>query len=728
MKEKDLEAEAAPKKIEIVSSFFNKLYRILNLIISKWWVLLLCIAASIGARLTFEAYSPPSFESTGRMIVGNRSSLPDGGGYSEEMNNFYGTQRSLMQSETVSNRVMAFLETNSPNLKPCPTKLNVKVTAKTSIFNLQLTSQNAEYSERFLGSLMTNYMLLKQEMRDRSAVKRQEALSSEITSVQNEIDRCKANLATFESTNSLTFLQERAASMANYLTELTRQVSNDKSELELLQKLSFDENVDRQLSLTQRSMENSAVETKDVRSSATQVPVSSEAGSVRQDTTSRANADFMSTTGEYLKAKQDIALSEQKYKDWSRYFKSKHPTMQALADEISRKKQLLDVFKGQSQEQLKSLQHALELKIENTGKQIHEWETNSQNISKKLSEYQTLKEAIGLAQTKYERMSGVALTLETDRSLSQDSVGILEPASPGVLVKLHTGRWIAIAGVLGLLLGIGILLAFDSLDDRPTSLAELQDVLDEEVLGQIPKVRTHGQADPELLKENDDRHGLMEAYRNLRSSIMFLRTPEKNPHILLVTSAIPSDGKSMTSANLAIVLARAGSKVLLVDADLRRGVMHRRFHVEAENGRSPKGFSEVLSETCKWTDVLIQTSTPNLTLIARGSTKHHPGDLFVSASKDNFLKDIAGKYDYIVFDTAPVMAADDVSNLAPYVDGVIMVVRANHTSGRVARAAREILARGKANILGVVFNSVRTHNSDYYYYHYKDYYGKNPTN
>lgn len=727
MKEKDLEAEAAPKRIEIVSSFFNKLYRILNLVISKWWILVLCIAVCIGARLAYETYSLPTYESTGRMIVGSRSSLPGGGGYSEEMNNFYGTQRSLMQSETVSNRVMSFLETNFPTLKPTPVKLNVKVTPKTSIFNLQLISENAEYSEHFLGSLMTNYMLLKQEMRDRPAVSQKRALSTDITNVQSEIDQCKSNLVTFESTNSLTFLQERAASMANYLTELTRQVSDDRSELELLQKLSFDENVDRQLSLTQKSMENSMVETKDVRTSASQVPVSNDAMG-KQDSARRASADFMSTTGEYLKAKQDIALSEQKYKEWSSYFKPKHPAMQALADEIRRKKQLLEVFKGQSQEQLKSLQHALTLKIENTTNQIHEWEINSQDISKKLSEYQTLKEAISLAQTKYERMSSLALTLETDRSLAQDSVGILETASPGILVKLHTGRWIVIAGVLGLLLGIGILLAFDSLDDRPTSLAELQEVLDEEVLGQIPKVRTRGQTDPELLKENDERHGLMEAYRNLRSSLMFLRTPEKNPRILLVTSAIPSDGKSMTSANLAIVLARAGSKVLLVDADLRRGVMHRRFHVETENGRSPKGFSEVLSDMCQWKDVLIQTSTPNLTLIPRGSTKHHPGDLFVSASKDKFLKDIVGKYDYVVFDTAPVMAADDVSNLAPYVDGVIMVVRANHTSGRVARAAREILARGKANILGVVFNSVRTHNSDYYYYHYKDYYGKNPTN
>jgi capsular exopolysaccharide synthesis family protein len=175
----------------------------------------------------------------------------------------------------------------------------------------------------------------------------------------------------------------------------------------------------------------------------------------------------------------------------------------------------------------------------------------------------------------------------------------------------------------------------------------------------------------------------------------------------------------MTSANLAITLARSGGRVLLVDADLRRGVMHERF-----NCTHKPGFSEVLMGQATWTEATLQTETPGLTLMPRGSTTRHPGELFVTGAKDKFLADIAGKYDYIIFDTAPVMAADDVSNLAPYVDGVIMVVRANHTSGRVARAALDILYQRKTNLLGVVFNAVRTRSSEYYYYHYKDYYAK----
>jgi Mrp family chromosome partitioning ATPase len=104
----------------------------------------------------------------------------------------------------------------------------------------------------------------------------------------------------------------------------------------------------------------------------------------------------------------------------------------------------------------------------------------------------------------------------------------------------------------------------------------------------------------------------------------------------------------------------------------------------------------------------------------------HPGELFVKSIKQQFLKEAGGKYDYILLDSSPVMAADDVSNLAPYVDGVLMVIRANYTSGRVARAALDLLYLRKAKVLGIVFNGISSTGGDYYYYKYKEYYAKTP--
>jgi len=158
-----------------------------------------------------------------------------------------------------------------------------------------------------------------------------------------------------------------------------------------------------------------------------------------------------------------------------------------------------------------------------------------------------------------------------------------------------------------------------------------------------------------------------------------------------------------------------------VDADLRRGRIHKQFEVPA----SP-GLSEVLAEQQAWPTVVTQNSVPNLYFVSRGTSPRHPGELFVKSIKQQFLKEAGGKYDFVLLDSPPVMAADDVSNIAPHVDGVLMVIRANYTSGRVARAALDLLYLRKANVLGIVFNGVRSHGGDYYYYKYKEYYASTP--
>jgi capsular exopolysaccharide synthesis family protein len=272
-----------------------------------------------------------------------------------------------------------------------------------------------------------------------------------------------------------------------------------------------------------------------------------------------------------------------------------------------------------------------------------------------------------------------------------------------------------------LILGAGILLFLNRLDDRPSSFTELEELFDEPVLGQIPLVKTKSKnAAVPILQINDDRHALVEAYRNLRSALVFKDSSHNRPKSIVITSAIPNDGKSMTAANLAITLAQAGSRVLLVDGDLRRGVMHELFSAAA----SP-GLTEVLSERCAWSKAVVQTSIPNLHLLPCGTRPSHPGGLFAT-QVGKLMQEMAGQYDYFLFDTAPIMAADDVSNLAPQLDGTIMVIRAGFTSGRVAHAALDLIYMRKVKVIGLVFNAVRPNAGEYYYYRYKDYYIQQP--
>jgi capsular exopolysaccharide synthesis family protein len=432
------------------------------------------------------------------------------------------------------------------------------------------------------------------------------------------------------------------------------------------------------------------------------------------------SARLVGSESEYLMAKQQIVLIKAQREELSVFLKPKHPKIIALDEQIAQMEKLLDIFRNQTQEQLNNLQHSLTLQIENLESDIKEWEIKSIEISRTMSKYQTLREETMRVQNMFDHLMTEDYSVVLDSGLAQQDVAVLEPPTPSRQSPPKLEKWMLLAIIVGMGLGMGVLLVIDHLDDRPSSLAELQEIVDEEILGQIPKIRNKDKKMPvPILHDDDDRHALVEAYRNLRSSIMFLGTPENHPKTILVTSAIPGDGKSMTTANLAITLAQAGGRVLLIDADLRRGVMHKHFSIE-----TGPGLSEVLGEQAKWTDVIKPTHVPNLWLMPRGSTRRHPGELFVTSAKDKLLKTIESQYDYILFDTAPVMAADDVSNLAPHVDGVVMVIRATYTSGRVARAALDLLYQRKVNLLGVVFNAVRTNASEYYYYHYKDYYAK----
>ena len=167
--------------------------------------------------------------------------------------------------------------------------------------------------------------------------------------------------------------------------------------------------------------------------------------------------------------------------------------------------------------------------------------------------------------------------------------------------------------------------------------------------------------------------------------------------------------------NLAITFAQAGARVLLVDTDMRRGRLHSHFSAAI----SP-GMAEILTGQCTWQAALIQTMIPNLHLLPCGTQPRHSQHVF--ATVDKFLKEIEGQYDYYIFDTAPVMAADDVLSLAPNMDGLILVIRAGFTPTRIAHAALNLLLLRKVNVLGIVFNAVPPKTSDFYYYRFKEYY------
>jgi capsular exopolysaccharide synthesis family protein len=225
------------------------------------------------------------------------------------------------------------------------------------------------------------------------------------------------------------------------------------------------------------------------------------------------------------------------------------------------------------------------------------------------------------------------------------------------------------------------------------------------------------EGDKALLSPNDARQGLIESFRTLRSSIIFLPVEGKRPKTLLITSALPDEGKTTVSSNLAVTLAFSGAKTLLVDADMRSGKVSHLFGA----GDSP-GLSSILSQKGKWSEYVSMTWIDNLYLLPAGPPLHHTSEHLLGKVTDQFLRDIYDQFDYVVFDSPPVIILDDTLSLSPKIDATLFVIRFNQSSVRSSRRALDLLTRRQANVIGTICNDVSLAETEYNYnYSYRTY-------
>ena len=182
--DEQFDEQSAPthhRRINAASRFFSRLNRFINVLRSKWWVLVVTIAAGLGIQSFLLSNAPPSFQSTGRMIVSVKLSLPNGSGYLEELNNFFGTQTALMQSATVASRAQLRLQSLKPSLHAMPVLIQVAISPKTSIFNLHALGGEPDYVQAYLDACMEEYTNLKKEMRQQATDTTKSGILEELT-------------------------------------------------------------------------------------------------------------------------------------------------------------------------------------------------------------------------------------------------------------------------------------------------------------------------------------------------------------------------------------------------------------------------------------------------------------------------------------------------------------------------------------------------------------------
>ena len=350
-------------------------------------------------------------------------------------------------------------------------------------------------------------------------------------------------------------------------------------------------------------------------------------------------------------------------------------------------------------------------------------------LARKGIEYNRLKRAKSHTEKMYELVLSRFKETDLAKELRTNNVRMMDrarvPAAP-YSPKVHLN--LAIGFALGLLLGVGLAFLLHFLDNTVKTQEDIENIVKAPYLGWLPSIKPEKGAAttrdnfPELYLFENPKSTLAEACRSVRTSLLFM-SADKPLQTILVTSSTPREGKTTVAMNMAIVMAMAGSKTLIVDTDMRRPRLHKAFGV-----KNDKGISLAIVDEASLDEVAQSTDVPNLTIIPRGPSTPNPSELLHSQKFRNVVEELKEKYDRIIFDSPPIQAVTDPVILSGVVDGTIVVTKNSVTVKETARRSIRQLRDVNARILGCVLNDIAPSRRSYgyggyYYRQYGDYYG-----
>ncbi len=306
---------------------------------------------------------------------------------------------------------------------------------------------------------------------------------------------------------------------------------------------------------------------------------------------------------------------------------------------------------------------------------------------------------------------------------ARDTITVVEPAtvpispiSPRLLMNT------LLALIVGGMIGLGAAFLIEYLDDTVKTPDDVVRIIGLSTLGVIARQRnSNGEGELRVVTVEDPRASDAEAYRSIRTGIQFSSVDDPI-RSLLVTSASPGEGKSTTAANLAVVMAQTGKRVVLVDADLRKPSQHKFWSLPNTVGLTGTLLMEMLPENLDY--LLAETGVENLWLITSGQLPHNPSELLGSQKLQVLCERLLHDHDMLILDSPPALAVTDPIVLGQVLDGILLVVDAGNTREPALVQALQELDKVNAHVIGVALNKYkRGRDSGYYYYAYDRYYG-----
>ena len=424
-----------------------------------------------------------------------------------------------------------------------------------------------------------------------------------------------------------------------------------------------------------------------------------------------ANPLIQQLKAEYIKSKADYSKLSQSYGP-------EHPKMIRLRSEIKE-------LKNKIASEVKKIARSIETEYRVAKKQeaalnkaLEEEKKKALALSEKEIQYNVLKREVEINRTLYESLLKRAKETNITEDLPVSNVSIVDPARiPDVPFKPKKRLNILLAMVVGLTMGIGLAFFLEYLDDTIKTPEEVERYLKIPFLGYIGKViiAKDNPYSPDLVALKEPKSHIAEMLRNVRTNILFSTSnfPRK---ALLVTSSTQGEGKTFLTINLGISLAQMGKRVVVIDADLRKTRIHRTFGLKKH-----PGLTEVLTGNHGLESVIQDTKVENLKIIPCGTIPPNPAELLSSEAMKDLIDRLKEQFDFVLFDSPPVMSVTDPTILANLADGVIIVIKGGETPRPPIQRTLQQLSKLDTKLLGVVLNGMDFKKGKYYYHYYYKY-------
>jgi polysaccharide biosynthesis transport protein len=442
-----------------------------------------------------------------------------------------------------------------------------------------------------------------------------------------------------------------------------------------------------------------------------------------------------------LMRKRSEATSQ--YADQSSQYGPNFPKVQRLQAQLKDLDQTIEKEKQKILDVLESDYHEAQQRETLLTKALDQQKAEANQMAGKLVEYNILKREAESDKALYEGLMTKLKETAISAGLRSSNIRVVDPAMiPSTPARPAKTRNVALAFLVGLVGGIGLALMREYLDNTVKTPDDVETLSRLPSLAVVPQFagsngggKRHGlllgfssnghDKRIELVAQHLPKSQMSEAFRALRTSIL-LSQADHPPQVILVTSALPREGKTTAAANLAVTLAQLGDSTVLVDADLRKPGVGRLLNLGV--GKYA-GLSSYLAGVSSLDLVSVpHPAIPNLVAIPAGPLPPNPADLLSSHKLVEAIAELRTKFKFIVIDSPPIMAATDAVILSVHADGVLLVVRSGETPKEAFTRTRDLLNSVKSRILGVVLNAVDASAPDYYYsYRYYPYsYGYGP--